>query len=198
VALARALAVDPRVLLLDEPFGALDANVRRDLRRWLRDVHDDLGITTLFVTHDQEEALDLADRVVILNEGRIVQVGTPEDVSRRPNSRFVVTFLGDTNRLATTVRDGAARFGDYAFPAGQAAEGRSELLARPGDLEWRWRGAGIPARISRIIDRPGGRRLIAVSENGESLEIDTGPEWGGAAGDRGFVAVLRGQVFPAA
>jgi sulfate transport system ATP-binding protein len=84
VALARALAVDPKVLLLDEPFGALDANVRRDLRRWLREIHEELGITTLFVTHDQEEALDLADRVVILDQGKIVQEGTPEKVCRTP------------------------------------------------------------------------------------------------------------------
>lgn len=89
VALARALAVDPRVLLLDEPFGALDANVRRDLRRWLRSIHDELGITTLFVTHDQEEALDLADRVVILDKGKIVQQGTPEEVCRHPANAFV-------------------------------------------------------------------------------------------------------------
>ena len=94
VALARALAVDPKVLLLDEPFGALDANVRRDLRRWLREIHEELGITTLFVTHDQEEALDLADRVVILNEGKIVQEGTPEAVCRNPNSAFVMNFSG--------------------------------------------------------------------------------------------------------
>src|SRR5690606_7137620 len=92
VALARARAGDTGGLLLDEPFGALDANVRRDLRRWLREIHDELGITTIFVTHDQEEALDLADRVVILNEGRIVQQGTPEEVCRRPGSAFVMKF----------------------------------------------------------------------------------------------------------
>ena len=100
VALARALAVDPKVLLLDEPFGALDANVRRDLRRWLREIHAELGITTLFVTHDQEEALDLADRVVILDKGQIVQQGTPEEVCRNPASAFVMNFLGDTNRFS--------------------------------------------------------------------------------------------------
>lgn len=100
VALARALSVDPKVLLLDEPFGALDANVRRDLRRWLREIHDALGITTIFVTHDQEEALDLADRVVILNQGEIVQQGTPKEVCRQPNSAFVMRFLGDANRVS--------------------------------------------------------------------------------------------------
>src|SRR5690606_20698294 len=104
VALARALAVDPKVLLLDEPFGALDANVRRELRRWLREIHDELAITTLFVTHDQEEALDLADRVVILDQGQIAQEGTPEEVCRQPASAFVTRFLGDTNRLVAQVR----------------------------------------------------------------------------------------------
>lgn len=99
VALARALAIQPRLLLLDEPFGALDAKVRVDLRRWLRQVHDDTGHTTLFVTHDQEEALELADRVVVFNAGRIEQVGTPDDVYRHPQSRFVFDFIGRGGRI---------------------------------------------------------------------------------------------------
>jgi sulfate transport system ATP-binding protein len=111
VALARALAVQPRVLLLDEPFGALDARVRRDLRRWLRDLHDELGITSLFVTHDQEEALELADRVVVVNEGRIEQVGTPDEVYRRPATPFVFGFLGEASWLDTTIDGRAARVG---------------------------------------------------------------------------------------
>jgi sulfate/thiosulfate transport system ATP-binding protein len=93
VALARALAIEPRLLLLDEPFGALDARVRKDLRRWLRDLHDQTGHTTLFVTHDQDEAFELADRVAILNEGRIEQVGTPDHVRRHPATPFVRDFL---------------------------------------------------------------------------------------------------------
>ena len=111
VALARALAVQPRVLLLDEPFGALDARVRRELRRWLRKLHDELGITSLFVTHDQEEALELADRVVVVNEGRIEQVGAPDEVYRRPATPFVFGFLGEANWLATTVDGRQARVG---------------------------------------------------------------------------------------
>ena len=94
VALARALAIEPRVLLLDEPFGALDAQVRRELRRWLREIHDKTGRTTIFVTHDQDEALELADRVVVMNEGRIEQVGSPAELLRRPGSGFVADFLG--------------------------------------------------------------------------------------------------------
>jgi sulfate transport system ATP-binding protein len=104
VALARALAVEPRVLLLDEPFGALDAKVRRELRQWLRRLHDDLHIASVFVTHDQEEALEVADRVAILSEGNIEQVGTPEEVFRHPANNFVREFLRDVNprRLAAT------------------------------------------------------------------------------------------------
>jgi sulfate transport system ATP-binding protein len=103
VALARALAIEPRVLLLDEPFGALDAKVRKDLRRWLRDLHDRTGHTTVFVTHDQEEALELADRVVILNDGRIEQVGTADDVYDHPATPFVCEFLGEVNKLPVKV-----------------------------------------------------------------------------------------------
>jgi sulfate transport system ATP-binding protein len=111
VALARALAVKPRVLLLDEPFGALDAGVRRELRRWLRNLHDELGITSLFVTHDQEEALELADRIVVVNEGRIEQIGTPDEVYRRPATPFVFGFLGEASWLDTTVDGRPARIG---------------------------------------------------------------------------------------
>lgn len=104
VALARGLAIEPRVLLLDEPFGALDAKVRKDLRRWLRDLHDKTGYTTIFVTHDQEEALELADRVVIMSRGRIEQVGTTDDVYEAPATPFVFDFLGNTNIFAGEVR----------------------------------------------------------------------------------------------
>ena len=106
VALARALAVEPRVLLLDEPFGALDAKVRRELRQWLRRLHDDLHIASVFVTHDQEEALEVADRVAILSDGNIEQVGTPDEVYRHPANAFVKEFLRDVNprRLGGGVR----------------------------------------------------------------------------------------------
>jgi len=99
VALARALAIEPQVLLLDEPFGALDARVRQDLRRWLRSFHEEMGITTVFVTHDQEEALELADEIVILNRGRIEQIGAPQDIYDQPGSPFICEFLGNVNRL---------------------------------------------------------------------------------------------------
>ncbi len=197
VALARALAVDPKVLLLDEPFGALDANVRRDLRRWLREIHDELGITTLFVTHDQEEALDLADRVVILKDGNIVQQGTPEEVCREPNSPFVMSFLGDTNRLPATVANGQAKVGTATLPAPGVADGKAEVFLRPGDLDWTADSGGVAAKILRVIDHPGGRRLLVTPDHGGVLELDVAPETRARAGDAGFVAVRRGRVFAA-
>ncbi|MGE3334264.1 MAG: sulfate/molybdate ABC transporter ATP-binding protein [Rhodospirillaceae bacterium] len=107
VALARALAIEPLVLLLDEPFGALDAKVRKELRRWLRRLHDDMGLTSIFVTHDQEEALELADRVVVMNQGAIEQIGTPEQVYDTPATPFVYEFLGNVNRMPCTIVNGA-------------------------------------------------------------------------------------------
>src|SRR6185437_4558485 len=106
VALARALAIEPRILLLDEPFGALDAKVRRELRRWLREIHERTGHTTVFVTHDQEEAIELADRIVILNGGKIEQVGTPDDIYDNPASPFVASFIGESNALSVVNEGG--------------------------------------------------------------------------------------------
>ena len=114
VALARALAVEPKVLLLDEPFGALDARVRQELRRWLRRLHDDIHLTSVFVTHDQEEALELADRVAVMNHGEIEQDGSPEDVMERPASPFVMSFLGTVNVFHGRVEDGRGVFGPLA------------------------------------------------------------------------------------
>ncbi|WP_378950200.1 sulfate/molybdate ABC transporter ATP-binding protein [Mesorhizobium sp. ANAO-SY3R2] len=198
VALARALAVDPKVLLLDEPFGALDANVRRDLRRWLREIHQELGITTLFVTHDQEEALDLADRVVILDKGKIVQQGTPEQVCRNPASAFVMNFLGDTNRFTATVSGGHARLGDAKIPAPGISDGPAEVFLRPSDLGWSSAGEGIPATVARVIDRPAGRRILAVTASGEAVELDVAPETEVNARERGIITIERARVYAAA
>ena len=124
IALARALAVEPRVLLLDEPFGALDAKVRKELRRWLRRLHDDMGVTTVFVTHDQEEALELADRVVVMHRGRVEQVGTPEEVYDQPATEFVYGFLGSVNLFHGRLGDGLVRIGStqHAAPEYAGAE----------------------------------------------------------------------------
>lgn len=115
VALARALASEPELLLLDEPFGALDARVRQELRRWLRRLHDDIGVTTVFVTHDQEEALEVADRIVVMNAGRIEQVGTPEEVFGSPANEFVMTFLGNVNVFHGRVEDDRICVGGFAL-----------------------------------------------------------------------------------
>lgn len=195
VALARALAVDPKVLLLDEPFGALDANVRRDLRRWLRSIHEELGITTLFVTHDKEEAMDLADRLVILNEGRIEQQGTTEEICRAPNSAFVMNFLGDANRLAVTVSADAVDLDGVRIPADGVPDGQAELFLLPGDLVWQPSGPGVPASVVRVIDRIQARRVVALSQGGQLLEFDAPPETAIQAGDRGHVEILKAKVF---
>jgi sulfate transport system ATP-binding protein len=138
VALARALAVQPRVLLLDEPFGALDAKVRQELRRWLRRLHDDLHITSVFVTHDQEEALEVADRVVVMNQGRIEQDGTPEEVYEHPANPFVFNFLGSVNLFHGRVHDGEATMGPLAVSAPEHAGSLDRPAVgyvRPHDLE---------------------------------------------------------------
>jgi sulfate transport system ATP-binding protein len=122
VALARALAVEPQVLLLDEPFGALDAQVRRELRRWLRRLHDELHITSVFVTHDQEEALEVADRIIVMNAGQIEQAGTPEEIYEKPANSFVYKFLGSVNLFHGRVDAGVARIGDAAFQSEQHSD----------------------------------------------------------------------------
>jgi sulfate transport system ATP-binding protein len=137
VALARALAIEPRMLLLDEPFGALDAQVRRDLRRWLREMHDRAGVTTVFVTHDQEEALDLADRVAILRSGALIQLGEPQALYDDPASAFVYEFLGAANSLPATVAGGRVSLGDWAAPAPDGAPGGpARLWFRPREIDF--------------------------------------------------------------
>jgi sulfate transport system ATP-binding protein len=138
VALARALAAQPRVLLLDEPFGALDAKVRQELRRWLRRLHDEIHITSIFVTHDQEEALEVADRIVIMNDGKIEQEGTPEDLFEHPNTPFVMSFLGEVNTFHGRVQNGRAIFPgmETAFPEHPHANVKpARAYARPHELD---------------------------------------------------------------
>jgi sulfate transport system ATP-binding protein len=128
IALARALAVEPKVLLLDEPFGALDAKVRKELRRWLRRLHDEINVTSVFVTHDQDEAMEVADRVVVMNKGRIEQDGPPDEVYDRPASPFVLQFLGDVNLFH-------GRFGQAAKGAGEGAAVDDVSYVRPHELD---------------------------------------------------------------
>jgi sulfate transport system ATP-binding protein len=191
VALARALAIEPRLLLLDEPFGALDAKVRRDLRRWLRGLHDRLGLTTVFVTHDQEEAMELADRVAILNRGRLEQVGTPAEVYDRPATPFVAEFLGD----AVRVPPGSGVLRHAARPGGVA-------LVRPHDVEVGapGSGAGVPATVRRSIARGAARLLLLELDDGTLLEAEVARGAGDAEGLAPGSAVLVGarvaHLFP--
>jgi sulfate transport system ATP-binding protein len=129
IALARALAVEPKVLLLDEPFGALDAKVRKELRRWLRRLHDEVHVTSVFVTHDQEEALEVADRVVVMNQGRVEQVGTPDEVYDRPATPFVLQFLGDVNLVPLDGGQGYVRPHELAVLAPDAAANGGTIAA---------------------------------------------------------------------
>ena len=136
IALARALAMQPQVLLLDEPFGALDARVRKDLRRWLRSLHDELNFTSVFVTHDQEEALELSDRVVVMSAGRIEQVDTPEALYAKPDSRFVFDFLGHVNVLHGELAGDRLASGDawVRLPEAATASGEAQLYLRPHEV----------------------------------------------------------------
>ena len=169
IALARALAVEPQVLLLDEPFGALDAKVRKELRRWLRRLHDDLHVTSIFVTHDQEEALEVADRVVLMNGGNIEQIGAPQQVWDHPASPFVYGFLGDVNRFHGEAHGGEMHIGDrnagvrLATPEHATADNaKAFAYVRPHDLAvtrpsvathaaGAATGQGIVARLERAI-----------------------------------------------
>ncbi|NJN85988.1 MAG: sulfate ABC transporter ATP-binding protein [Leptolyngbyaceae cyanobacterium SL_7_1] len=144
VALARALAVEPKVLLLDEPFGALDAKVRKDLRIWLRRLHDEVHVTTVFVTHDQEEAMEVSDEIVVMNKGRVEQIGTPAQIYDNPASAFVMSFIGPVNVLPSTSRIFEGNGFDSPHP---------EVFLRPQDvvIEVEPNGTTVEARVSRLI-----------------------------------------------
>ena len=144
VALARALAVEPNVLLLDEPFGALDAKVRKDLRAWLRRLHDEVHVTTVFVTHDQEEAMEVSDEIVVMNKGKVEQVGTPAEIYDHPASAFVMSFIGPVNVLPSSSHIFQNNGFDSAHP---------EMFLRPQDvlIETSSNGSTVAARVSRLI-----------------------------------------------
>jgi sulfate transport system ATP-binding protein len=170
VALARALAVEPKVLLLDEPFGALDARVRKDLRRWLRRFHDEIGLTTIFVTHDQEEALEIADEVVVMNNSRIEQVGTPQVVYDRPATPFVHQFLGNVNRLRLP-------WGGYSPETALATpDGSDAIFVRPHDLTVVRRQPGLDGEPGLVLNihTAGARACLTCgrSIDGEHVEIE--------------------------
>ncbi|SUB01585.1 Sulfate/thiosulfate import ATP-binding protein CysA [Pannonibacter phragmitetus] len=176
VALARALAIEPRVLLLDEPFGALDAQVRKDLRRWLREIHDTTGHTTVFVTHDQEEALELADRVVVMSRGRIEQVGSADDVYDNPGSPFVHRFIGEASEVPVRIEGGQVWLDDR--PTGLAAQGAAEgdgtLFFRPDQVDiTQGCGGCFAGTVSASRRHAGSRRLeLELGGSRHKVEID--------------------------
>ncbi|MBP1884284.1 sulfate/molybdate ABC transporter ATP-binding protein [Sinorhizobium mexicanum] len=191
VALARAMAVKPNVLLLDEPFGALDAKVRKELRRWLRDIHDRTGHTTVFVTHDQEEALELADRVVVMNKGVIEQVGTPDEIYDYPVSTFVYGFIGQSNCLKVTLASGEIWFDErpIGLSATNEPDGPATLYFRPHDVEL-VDGAGscFTGRVTAGRRVAGTRHLeLDVGKEQSSVEIELSPERASSA-DRADIA----------
>ena len=202
IALARALAVEPKVLLLDEPFGALDAKVRKELRRWLRRLHDDLHVTSIFVTHDQEEALEVADRVVLMNAGQVEQIGSPQQVWDHPASPFVYGFLGDVNLFHGRAHEGEMHIGEdhhgvrLATPEhAQAQDARAFAYVRPHDLEVQRYTPG-----SAGADRPRGivAKLVRAIVVGPIARLELLPLDASAAGSGEIIeAQIPAQQFVA-
>ncbi|MDO8436980.1 MAG: sulfate ABC transporter ATP-binding protein [Nitrosomonadaceae bacterium] len=209
IALARALAVEPKVLLLDEPFGALDAKVRKELRSWLRRLHDDMHITSVFVTHDQEEALEVADRVVVMNEGRIEQIGTPDEVYENPASPFVYEFLGNVNLFHSRLHRGRAWIDGIEVDAPEHAEAE-ELAAvayvRPHDIEVDRVAQGeaaLAARVTHVLSVGPIVRLELIREDSEDknpIQVEISKERFRelqlVRGDQVFIKPRRFDLFP--
>jgi sulfate transport system ATP-binding protein len=208
IALARALAVEPKVLLLDEPFGALDAKVRKELRRWLRRLHDELHVTSIFVTHDQEEALEVSDRVVVMNKGHIEQVGTPQQVWEQPASPFVYGFLGDVNLFRGRASGGQMQVGSWQIAAPEAAnalDAEAMAFVRPSDLAVSRYSAGAPglaARLDRALLVGPLARLELLPAEGDGTQIieahlgaDEYRALGLAEGETVLVSPRKARVF---
>lgn len=186
VALARALAVEPQILLLDEPFGALDAQVRKELRRWLRQLHEELRFTSVFVTHDQEEAMEVANRVVVMSQGHIEQADVPDVVWREPKTRFVLEFLGEVNRIPGTINASHFQVGAHRWPLGftPAWQGEVDLFLRPWELD-------VSRRTN--LDSPLPVQVLEVSPRGHYMQLVVQPlGWH----DEPITVVLRESVPP--
>ena len=199
VALARALAIEPRVLLLDEPFGALDARVRKDLRRWLREIHQKTRLTTVFVTHDQDEAMELADRVVVLNQGRIEQVGAPEELYDSPASPFVISFVGEAVALPVKVVDGHVEFGgrELHVDTHGLRDGAARVFFRPADIAIGGQGGGLEGRVEAVRRTAGGvRATIAIDGYNQKLEIDSALSEGPELGGKVPLSLSNARIFP--
>lgn len=205
VALARALAVEPKVLLLDEPFGALDAKVRKELRRWLRRLHDEIHITSIFVTHDVEEALEVADEIVVMNEGRIEQTGAPDEVYEHPANSFVYHFLGGVNIFHTRVKEGHVQLGGLSLDVKADAE-VATVYARPHDIELARQpitGDWLKASILRIHAIGPVVRVELLREDDHSINEAELPrerymELSLLAGEEVFFRPRQATVYPVA
>jgi sulfate transport system ATP-binding protein len=204
VALARALAIEPKVLLLDEPFGALDARVRKELRRWMRKLHEEINITSVFVTHDQEEALELSDRIAIMNAARIEQVASPSQAYDRPATQFVSEFMGSANRLTCRVESGIADFGDFVLPTELADyAGDAVAYVRPHEIALDVANAQSPVRgtIASIIPLgPNARVDLAYGALHLEALVDRErlAELGLAPGQPCAINITRAHIFKAA
>ncbi len=206
IALARALAVEPQVLLLDEPFGALDAKVRKELRRWLRRLHDEMHITSVFVTHDQEEALEVADRIVIMNEGAIEQIGSPQEVYDHPATPFVYHFLGNVNIFHGRIHEGRAQIGEIEIEAPEHAEAQDVPAVgyvRPHDIDVARHLNGEPA-IEAVVNHiqskgPLVHLELTRGDTGDMIEVeltkDRYQELRFQAGERVFVKPRHLRLF---
>ena len=204
IALARALAIEPRILLLDEPFGALDAKVRKELRRWLRQLHDEIHVTSIFVTHDQEEALEVANRVVVMDKGKIEQIGTPGDVYDNPATAFVHGFIGESIVLPVQVSDGKVRLGEKVLniEPRDAASGPSNLFIRRHDVSIVPAGSGIlEGDVKHVRAFGPTQRADVVLHNGATetlIEIDAPRDRDLKPGDVVSLQPRRYRLFPAA
>ena len=201
VALARALAIEPSVLLLDEPFGALDAQVRRELRKWLRELHDRTGHTTVFVTHDQEEAIELSDRLCVMSQGRIEQIGKPDTVYDHPSSPFVFGFIGSSSELPVTVQNHELWVGGHAIgiPAGDTPPGQARLFFRPHDVDLIEADASLTGMVS-ATRRVGGTRRVELGIGGSDHKVEIDLPFDHPAGEKTRLAFRprRWTLFPAA
>jgi sulfate transport system ATP-binding protein len=203
IALARALAIEPRILLLDEPFGALDAKVRKELRKWLRSLHEEIHVTSIFVTHDQEEALEVANRVVVMDKGRIEQIGTPGDVYDEPATAFVHGFIGESIMLPVNISDGRVRLGDKVLnlEAQDARSGPSQLFIRRHDIAIGPAGSGaLEGAVKRVRSfGPTQRADILLNAAGDDrmIEIDAPRDGVLKAGDIVGLQPRRYRIFAA-
>ncbi len=205
VALARALAVEPKVLLLDEPFGALDAKVRLELRRWLRKLHEEINVTSVFVTHDQEEALEVADYVVVMSNGKIEQMGTPEDVFHRPETEFVMNFIGQVNQFHGRVERGRGVFGKLVVEDDEIAgaeNASARMFVRPHEIKVTSRSSGnheVPVTVLHVHKAGPRVRLELQDDENRTLQVDMShddflmTELG--KNDKAYVSVQNSRIF---